>query len=221
MTAIDLMTNTIPPLRVTDTGENALSWMDEFKVSQLPVVDNGEYMGLISDSDVLEMNDSNNLLGTLKLSLKMPFVIQNQHFFDVIKIIGEQQLSLIPVLDEQMKFVGIILQSDVIKEFANLPSIQSPGGVIVLELNNRDYALSEIAKIVESNDAKIICLHISSILGDNAKFDLTLKISQTDLSSVIRTFERYNYTIKHAFHEHIFDDDLKDRYKLLMNFLKM
>jgi len=45
MRAYELITDEIPPLKHTDTGEKALQWMDEFKVSHLPVLKNGNFVG--------------------------------------------------------------------------------------------------------------------------------------------------------------------------------
>jgi hypothetical protein len=91
---------------------------------------------------------------------------------------------------------------------------------LVLELNIHDYSLSEIARIVESNDAKILSLYISSHIDSN-KLELTVKINRTDLSPIIQTFNRYNYTIKASFHQSEYVDDLKDRFDSFMSFLNI
>ena len=74
MKAKDLITDEIPPLKHTDTGEIALRWMDEFKVSHLPVLKNDNYVGLISESDILDKMDIHETLDTLFDHLPRPYV---------------------------------------------------------------------------------------------------------------------------------------------------
>lgn len=214
------MENIIIPLKTSDTGEKALQLMEEFKVSHLPIVNNVDFLGLISETDILNLNTPEEPLGNHKLSLIRPSVNENQHIYEVIKIIAEQKLTLVPVVDAQNHYLGSITLMDVIKNFAKILAVQDPGGIIVLELNVNDYSLSQIAQIVESNDAKIISLYISSE-KDSMKFTLTLKINKTDLTAILKTFIRYNYIIKASFHEDTFLDDLKHRYDLLMHYLNM
>ena len=54
MRALNLITEEIPPLTHSDTGEKALNWMDEFKVSHLPVLKFGVFVGLVSEADILD-----------------------------------------------------------------------------------------------------------------------------------------------------------------------
>ncbi len=216
MLAKDLITDTIPPLKITDTGVKALQWMDEFKVRHLPVIRNIEFLGLISESDILDLNTPQKPLGKLKLSLKRPFVSQNQHIFDVIKLIASLKITLVPVLSDKQNFLGIITINHLFRNFAKMASITDTGSLIVLELNVNDYSLSEIGQIVESNDAKILSSYITSH-SDSTKLELTLKVNKTNISDVLQTFNRYNYNVI-AFHQQTeYVNDLKHRLDYLKN----
>jgi len=218
--ARDLISDDIPPLKTSDTGMKALAWMDEFHVTHLPIVNHTEFLGLISESDVLDLNNPHEPIGAHSLSLNNPYVRDYQHFYDVLKVISTLKLTLVPVLDENDKYLGIIPLSKLLGELANMASIKEPGGLLVLELNINDYSLSEIARIVESNDCKILSLYISSPI-DSTKLEVTLKINRIDLSAVIQTFERFNYIVKASFHESIQDDSLNERFEGLMNLLDL
>ncbi|HSH64423.1 MAG TPA: CBS domain-containing protein [Bacteroidia bacterium] len=76
MLAKDLITDEIPPLKTSDIGLMAINWMDEFKVSQLPIVNKHEYLGLISDTDILDLNITDNEIGKSKLSLIRPLYLR-------------------------------------------------------------------------------------------------------------------------------------------------
>lgn len=220
MLAKDLISDEIPPLKTSDTGERALEWMEEFRVTHLPIIKKGEFLGLISESDILDMNNPELELGKCKLSLIRPFVEEDKHYYELLGITSTLKLSLIPVLDKNLHYIGCVTLQKMVEEFANMSSTKEPGGLIVLELNINDYYLSEIARIVESNDAKILSLYITS-LPDSTKLEVTIKINRTDLSAILQTFSRYNYTVKASFHTSENDDDLKNRFDSFMNFLNI
>jgi hypothetical protein len=220
MYARELISEDIPPLKTSDTGERALTWMDEFRVSHLPIVNNVDFLGLISESDILDFNSSSEPIGGHSLNLSRPYVFDYQHTYDVLKVMSSLKLSVIPVLNDKEQYLGLIHLSTLLQHFAEMASMKESGGLLVLELNSHDYSLSEIARIVESNDAKILSSYISSQI-DSTKLEVTIKINRTDLSAIIQTFNRYNYTIKASFHQSEYVDDLKDRFDSFMSFLNI
>ena len=220
MYARELISEDVPPLKTSDTGERALAWMDEFRVSHLPIVNNVDFLGLISESDILDFNSSSEPIGGHSLNLSRPYVFDYQHTYDVLKLMSSLKLSVIPVLNDKEQYLGLIHLSTLLQHFAEMASMKDSGGLLVLELNSHDYSLSEIARIVESNDAKILSSYISSQI-DSTKLEVTIKINRTDLSAIIQTFNRYNYTIKASFHQSEYVDDLKDRFDSFMSFLNI
>ena len=220
MIAKDLITEEIPPLVHTDTGEKALSWMEEFKVSHLPVLKNGNFVGVISESDILDKLDLDETLDLLFQHLPRPYVLENDHIYQVISKISEFKLSVIPVLSEKEEYLGCTSVQHLLTLIANTGSIKENGGILVLEMARTDYSMSQIAQIVESNDAKILSSYVMSS-PDSTNIEVTLKINKIELDRIIRTFERYDYVIKATFQKSNLDDDLKFRYDALMNFLNL
>lgn len=219
MRAIELITDEIPPLTHSDSGEKALRWMDEFKVSHLPVLKNGNFVGLLSESDVLDKMDLVENLDKLFDHLPRPYVFSNAHIYEVLSKISEHKISVLPILDENEKYLGCTTVYHLLTVIANTGSIKESGGILVLEVNSVDYSMAQIAQIVESNNAKILSSYIMSSMDSN-KLEITLKINLIDLSRIIRTFERYDYVIKASFQKSEEDDDIQYRYDALMNFLK-
>ena len=218
MKAIELISEDIPPLTHTDTGEKALRWMDEFKVSHLPVLKNGNFVGVISESDILDKMDVQDTLDKLFDHLPRPYVNENAHIYEVLAKISEHKLSVLPILDDNEKYLGCTSIHNLITKIANTGSIKESGGIIVLEVNAVDYSMAQIAQIVESNNAKILSSYIMSP-SDSNKLEVTLKINQIELDRIIRTFERYDYTIKASFQKSSGDEDVQFRYDALMNYL--
>jgi acetoin utilization protein AcuB len=220
MLAKDLITDEIPPLKTTDTGLMAINWMDEFKVSHLPIVNKHEYLGLISDTDILDLNITDDELGKCKLSLIRPFVLESQHIYEVIKMISNMKLTVLPVLNENQNYAGLIPATALLYQFATLAATREPGGIIVLEMNIHDYSLTQIAQIIEGNDGKILSCYVNP-LTDSTKIEVTLKLNKEDLSGILQTFYRYNYTIKASFHQSEFLDDMKNRFDSFMNYINI
>jgi len=220
MLAQELITDEIPPLKTSDTGLKALHWMDELKVTHLPIVNNQEFLGLISDTDILDLNTPEEAIGNHKLSLIRPFVKADQHIYEVLRLVSSMKLSLIPVLSEEETYMGVITTNQLVQHFANMAALNDPGGIIVLELNVHDYTMTEIARIIESNDAKILSSYVSSH-SDSTKLELTLKINRSDLTGILQTFFRFNYNVKASFHQSEFMDDIKTRFDSFLNYINM
>lgn len=219
MRAIELITEEIPPLTHTDTGENALRWMDELKVSHLPVLKNGNFVGILSESDILDKMHLDQKLDKLFDHLPRPYVLANAHIYEVLAKISEHRVSVLPVLDENEKYLGCTSVYHLLTVIANTGSIRESGGILVIEINAADYSMAQIGQIVESNNAKILSSYIMSTI-DSTKVEVTLKINQIELSSIIRTFERYDYVVKATFQKSEVDDDMQQRFDALMNFMK-
>jgi hypothetical protein len=221
MIAQNLLSEVVPSLRLTDTGQKALNWMEIFRISHLPVVNGKELIGLISDKIIYDLNIAEKPVGDYVEHLLTPHVHTNQHIYEVFSAISVLKLSAVPVLDLHHEYCGVITVFELAQKFADLVAVREPGGVIVLELNSIDYSLSQIAQIVEGNDAKILSFYVNQE-EDSKMMDVTLKINIVDLSSIIQTFVRYDYNIKAVYmDESIIQNLYDDRYDQLMKFMNI
>ncbi|HLN21423.1 MAG TPA: CBS domain-containing protein [Bacteroidales bacterium] len=221
MVAKDLISEVVPSLKTSDLGQTALNWMEIFRISHLPIVNNQDFLGLISDADIYDMNQANEPIGNHALTLIKPYVKADQHIFDVIGLASRLKLSVIPVLDNNNHYQGVITTNDLIRHIAGISSMDQHGAIIVLDLVERDYSLTQISQIIESNNVKILSMYITS-QPESTRLEVTLKVNTTDLSSVIRTFERYNYEVKTWISS---DDTMEnlysERFDLLMKYLNI
>lgn len=221
MIAQNLISEVVPPLRLADSGQKALNWMEIFRISHLPVVDGKRLVGLMSDKIIYDLNIIDKPVGDYIDHMISPHVRSNQHIYEVFSIISTLKLSAIPVLNLYHEYCGVITVLDLASKFADLGAVHEPGGIIVLELNSIDYSLSQIAQIVEGNDAKILSFYINQEVDSNV-MNVTLKINMVDLSSIIQTFVRYDYNIKAVYmDESIIQNLYDDRYDQLMKFMNI
>ena len=221
MIAQDLISEVVPPLRLTDNGQKALNWMEVFRISHLPVVDGKRLVGVISDKIIYDLNIIDKPMVDYVGQMLTPHVRANQHIYEVFSLISMLKLSAVPVLNLYHEYMGVITVFDLAQRFADLVAVKEPGGVIVLELNSVDYSLSQIAQIVEGNDAKILSFYIYQEKESNV-MNITLKINIVDLSSIIQTFVRYDYNIKAVYMDESNIQNLyDDRYDQLMKFMNV
>lgn len=218
MIAKELISDSIPPLKTSDTIQKVEDRMAEFRVNHLPIVNNQQFLGLISDEDIIEISDYSVPIGSVNLSLMNPFVYEDQHIYEVIRVFYEQKLTVVPVLDSSMNYLGLISINTLTEYFANITSVTESGGIIVLEISNKDNSLSHIAQIVESDNAQILSSYLRST-PDSTKLEITIKVNKTDISQIVASFLRYEYTVKATYNHADKDNGSRDRFDSLMNYL--
>ncbi len=219
MIASTLISNSIIPLRTSDTGREALSLMREFNVTHLPIVNNEQLLGLVSEEDIVNQGIDEDI-GSYSLTLNRPYVKGSDHIYDVIRQLGEHHLTVIPVIDYDDNYLGLITQDNLLRFFAEAGSFTEQGSIVVLEIAKRDYSLAEISRIVESENAAILSSFVTTNL-DRSVVDVTLKINRKEIQHIIASFERFNYKIKGTFSENDYSDALMDRYDAFIAYLNV
>ena len=220
MIASDIISHDVLPLRTSDTGDTALGIMADFFIQHLPIVNNEQLLGLISETDILDQ-DQGEAVGSYQLSLTRPYVKDGDHIYEVLRVLHEFKLTIVPVVDAEDNYLGMITQADLLRFFAQTGSFTEPGSILVLEMSRRDYSLAEISRIVESESAAVLSCYVTSALSEDNNIDVTIKINRQEIARIIAAFERYDYRIKASFQETEYFETLKDRYDSLLNYLNV
>ncbi len=220
MIAAKLIRETIPPLKPSDGISRALKWMEEFQINSLPVLSGKNYLGMVNKTDLLLPDSASNSLETILPDLKRAFVYDYQHVYDVVKFAALYKLDIIPVVNEQQQYLGLITINDLVDYFAASKSVYMPGGIIIIEIALADYMLSKIAQIIESDGAHILSTSITST-PDPRIIELTVKIDRVDITRILASFYRLNYYVTGSYNQSEFAEDFKDRYDSLMNYLNI
>lgn len=219
MTALELITDRVPSLKSSDVAGVALDWMSEFKVQQLPIVDEGKYIGLISEENILDTPEVAAQVGDIAfVGWNSAYILAGSHIYDVLDTMVELGLDLAPVIDEERNYLGAITLRDLGQYLLNLFALREPGGILVIEIAARSYTLAEIGRITESADVQVLSLYLSRI-PDSPNMLLTLKLNVEDLSRVIAAFERFNYTVVRAIQRMRMESDFSRNYDALFRYL--
>lgn len=220
MFASELTSNSIPPLKTSDSVQKSLDRMAEFKLYHFPIVNESQFLGLIAEEDLIEVRDTEQAIGGLPLTLLNPFVYEDAHVYDIIRLFTQLNLSVVPVLDYKKNYLGLVSINNILEYTADTYAVKEYGGIIVLEISNRNNALSHMAQIVEADNAQILSSYVQSF-PDSTRLEVTLKINKSELSGIIASFERYNYQVKAVFNSTLSDNGTEDRYNSFMNYLNV
>ncbi|TPG62333.1 CBS domain-containing protein [Hymenobacter nivis] len=222
MLAEDLLNEMIPPLKGTDSLGKAARWLDEFRVGQLPVLAERQYRGLVTEADLADAYDPDALLSELTLGFREAVVRPDQHFFRVVELAVENKLQLVPVVDDDDAYVGVVTVADALAAFGPQASAPGQGGIIVLSMAERDYSLSQISRYVEENNAKIVNAHTVPDELDPYRIRLTLKLNTDNLARIVATLERFGYAVTAQFSgPGEVSEDEQERYDGLLRYLSV
>jgi acetoin utilization protein AcuB len=219
MNSQKLIANEISPVSTEDRGTTVLSLMSEFRVSQLPVVENNKLLGLVSEDDIYNMNDENNKIETILNTLSAHSMTTENDVFEIIQKLDKNNITLLPLISED-KYIGCVTEASIVKALASIIAVKEGGSLIILEMKKEDYQMSEISQIIESNNAKILSSYISNT-SNSEKISVSLKLNIDNLNAIKQTFERYNYLVSAHYQptDTSNDSTLSDRYEGLMRYL--
>ncbi len=219
MFAKDCIDTSIPFIRLTDKVGFALELMQEFKIDNLAIVDNDIFVGLVNESLLLECDDLLSI-NSLQENFLLNKISEGTHLFDILKNTTEHNNYFLPVVNSQNEYIGIITPKKILDVLTLNSSFNTSGGIIVLELEAKDYSLTEISKIVESNNAIILHSMITTS-GNQSQLMVSLKINKNDLKDIQLTFERFRYSVVAVLHQSEYESQLKDRFDSLMKYLEV
>jgi len=221
MLAATLINPMIPILKLTDTVGTALDWMDEFRIGQLVVADAGIYKGIVSEDILSDIADSTQPISRIIIQHEDVFAAEDHHPYELLRLVNEFALDVIPVVHEGKAISGSILVRDLVERFVSELGIQEKGAVLVLKIAERDYSLSEISRLIESNGTKVLSSYYSSSesLHPADQSLLTLKLNRTNITPVIATLERFGYDIEEAHANDPIESVDQERLDMLLRYL--
>lgn len=214
----DYITNDYKAIDSQETIADVQDFLIDLAFSHFPVVEEQIYIGSIASEDIETFNSDKKIID-YRYSFEKFFVRTNMVWLDVLEVFAQNHTNLVPVLDEENKYVGYYEISEIISFFNETPFIKEPGGIIVVKKAVLDYSLSQITQIVESNNGKLLGLFISE--ADPVNVQVTLKINLGPMNEILQTFRRYNYEIISEHQEDNFLNTLKERSDYLDKYLNI
>jgi acetoin utilization protein AcuB len=214
--------HSIPVLNISDTVKTAVKKFEESNLNQLPVKDKDTFLGLLQRSVAEGIPDTKLKLEGIKLEGQTLGIAPEMHILEAIKIASEADLQVLGVTETGSDhYLGAVTRSGLEDYLAMVHGVRANGSILVLSMNERDYSLHELSRIIESNGAKILAMFSDVKEDDPYTILITLKLNLIDLSRVIAALQRYDYTIVFTFHKEEFESREKERLEHLLRFLEI
>ncbi|MBL0356771.1 MAG: CBS domain-containing protein [Chitinophagaceae bacterium] len=219
MLTTELINNNIPRLKLQDGVAKALQLISDYKVTHLPVVSpDGKYLGLLSEEDLLDIEEEKGSIQYFEDSFIQASVKENEHFLNAVNCSNRYETSVVPVVNEEKELVGAITVTDLLKALGEFSGANEIGGIIVMEMERSQFAISEISRLVESNDAHILHLN-TTVQPETGLLTVTLHLNKKEIAAIVATFERYEYDVIYFFGDEQFENEIHSNYRHLMNYL--
>ncbi|MFZ1705007.1 MAG: CBS domain-containing protein [Saprospiraceae bacterium] len=219
LTAKDLISTDLAAVRTSDRGEEVLTMMHLNHVRHLPIVNNTQFLGLISETDIV-LHDLKEAVGSYSLSLFRPYCFEKDHIFDIIGQVSRFDLTLIPVVDEQNQYVGVITMEKLLQYFADSYAFAEHGSVFTIETTEQNYSMGEICRIIESEGIKVLSTFINNN-PNTTKVEITVKTNAKENFRIKQSLERFGYDVRLSEGQDEYIDNLKDRFDSLMTYLNV
>ena len=214
----DIINNNIPRLKLQDSVGKALQLINDFKITHLPVVSDATFLGLISEDDLLDAEDAKLHIQALQENFINAAVPDNVHFLNAVSNSIRFDTTVVPVVNNEDEYEGVITTTDLLKMLGNFAGADEIGGIIVLEMERPQFSISEISRIVESNDCTVLHLN-TTVNAVTGLLTVTLHINKREIASIIASFERYEYDVLYSFGNEKFENEISSNYQNLMNYL--
>ena len=218
MLTIELINNNIPRLQLKDSVSKALRLISDFRVTHLPVVDEDKFLGLISEDDLLDAKEPKMPIELMQETFIFAAVHDNEHFLNAVTCSNQVDSNVVAVINEENELMGVITTNDLLKTIGNFAGTNEIGGIIVLEMERSQFAISEISRIVESNDATILHLN-TTVDAVTGMLTVTLHLNKKEIAAIVSAFERYEYDVIYYFGDEKFENEIHSNYRHLMNYL--
>ncbi len=218
MLTTELINYNIPRLQLQDSIGKALQLINDYKVTHLPVVADDKYLGLISEDDLLDAEEEKLPIQIFEQNFIAASVKENEHFLNAVNFSNKYETTIVPVINEEKELAGVITVPDLLKALGDFSGASEIGGIIVMEMEQSQFAISEISRIVESNDAHILHLN-TTVQADTGMLTVTLHLNKKEIASIVSSFERYEYDVIYYFGDEKFENEIHSNYRHLMNYL--
>jgi acetoin utilization protein AcuB len=218
MLAGELINHEIPQLQLKDTVAKALQLISDFRVSHLPVVSGKQYLGLIGEDDLLDVDGTKSSIEALQGHFITAVVEEHQYFLNAVSYSNKMETTIVPVVNKEKELTGVITTIDLLKALGNFSGANEIGGIIVLEMKRSQFSISEISRLVESNDATILHLN-TTVNPETGLLTVTLHLNKKEINSVIATFQRYEHDVIYSHGDENFETDIQNNFRHLMNYL--
>ncbi len=215
----DAINADIPALEASDTVEEALGTLMDHHLPHLPVVDEeGDLAGVLSEERLMDAEGPDTPIGDLMVGRPVS-VPPEAHIFEAARAMVDHDLGIIPVADQRGHYYGLVQRHDVFDTFAQMLSTQQSGAIVALEVDQRDYALGRLVRLIEQNEGKVLAVASEEPDQSTDKIRVTLKLNVRDTSRIRHVLEHNGYHVVASFGET--EEEIEDLVEEFVRYLEV
>ncbi|PCH76534.1 MAG: acetoin utilization protein acuB [Flavobacteriaceae bacterium] len=205
-------------LSPSDSVAKAVEVFRNQPISHLPIIENNQLVGLISESDIHAI-DTDTILKESAHLLDSFFADESTDVLELLKRFTVNESNILPVLNKEQQYIGYFELNDILELCYNTPFLSEQGLTLIIEKATRDFSFSEISQIVESNKAKLLGVFITENRNDIVQ--IGVKFYSEEINEVIQSFRRYDYKVITEHKDDYFLETLKERADYLRKYLSI
>ena len=219
MLAAQLINTSFPSVHLLDKASFALQLMEDYDLQHLCVVTDEKLVGIVDKNTLLDTHET-SVIAALQDDFVIASVHADEHFLAGAKLLSLHELSMLPVVSTTADLLGVISAKHMLAHLTSYVGADNKGGVIVLEMERRQYSFGEIVRLIETNDAYVTQLNTATD-PQTGMLLVTIQINRIEVSTIVATFQRYDYSVKYYFGEENYQNELKENYNHLLSYLNM
>lgn len=209
MSVSDFMTKSVVTVQSQTPIFDAIDLMKQHDIHRLPVVDNGELVGLITEGtiaeampskatslSVYEMNYLLNKTTVADIMLKkVTTVAPDALLEDAISLMRGENVGVLPVL-EDTRLVGIITNNDIFDAFLKITGYHDGGTRVSIEITDDHVGvLAEVTKLLAEHQLSILTVVVNRMA---LKTIVEIQVESRQVDEIKRVLHEAGYTVTSA-----------------------
>jgi acetoin utilization protein AcuB len=188
------MSKEIVTVDADDSMQNAIYILQEQNIKMLPVMDDGNLVGIITDRDLkkaspsdattLDMHELLFLISKIKVRDLMKKPVYTARPDDTVEeaaaLLLEKKISGLPVLDENNRLVGIITQSDIFRVLLSLSGLGKKGIQFAIRIEDKPGIIKEVRELIHEYGGRTASILSSSESAPDGYLNFYFRIYQID-----------------------------------------
>jgi hypothetical protein len=216
MIASQLINEHLSPLRTTDSVEAALAFMSSQGVTELPLIEQKHLYNYVRLQQLSGLPKAKNLGEVISKNHFTPSAQSNSHLYELVPLLAANELSLLAVTDTEGTYQGIIEQKSINKLISDSFTYRGMGAILVLLMDDRDFAPSQLARWVEENGAKMLGMMINH--AEQGKLRINVKLNTTVVRGIMATLDRQHIQVEHVFMAEDHDENDAKAFDMVFKF---
>lgn len=216
-----IITQDFEPIISSQKVGQVLERIEQAEVTTFPVIDTTtrKLVGQVT-IDQLKKADPASSIADIDSDEAIK-VYRGQHVFEAARLMLQYEQRILPVVDKDWTFLGIITKKNVLESLSKMLNLAEIGSVITIELNPVDFSLSEVVQLIETEGAKILGITVEAPDDQQQNFEVSIKLNVKDVSRVVAALRRYEYNVVTETETQVIGSDLETRADELLKYIDM